>query len=392
MQGDADQAALAGRIDRDGRERRRQQRAVLDDAQRPALLGDEEAAVGRLRERGRARQADDPALVAREAARLRRRCRRPGPAPSPMARRCPRCRSRARAGRAGRPDRGSCRASSHTARSCRRAPIATPSIWNSTLATATLSVAVAVTRRPARPLARFAGAVSATVGGTPSSAGGGGTTSTVAAALVVAAPRVSVARAVSVCGPLRRRPRQRVRARRVLAEERAPSKNSTLATPSSASAAVAVRLTAPPWITVAGAASVTVGARLAAGVSSPPPQLRRAQRHAISVRPSRLGPWHRRESPVDQESCRVDRAGKCCTVRRRLCRGSAGAARIAATSRGFSRGSGRRRGALRCFPSAPAPRCCRAGTGRSGSGCGSGSPTAAGSGSARRPAAGCACA
>ena len=80
MQGDADQAALAGRVDRDGRERRRQQRAVLDDAQRPALLGDEEPPVGRLRERGRARQADDPALVAREAARLRRRCRRSGPA------------------------------------------------------------------------------------------------------------------------------------------------------------------------------------------------------------------------------------------------------------------------------------------------------------------------
>ena len=73
MQGDADQSALAGRVDGDGRERRRQQRAVLDDAQRPALLGDEETPVGRLRERGRARQADDPALVAREAARLRRR-------------------------------------------------------------------------------------------------------------------------------------------------------------------------------------------------------------------------------------------------------------------------------------------------------------------------------
>jgi len=48
------------------------------------------------------------------------------------------------------------------------APIATPSIWNSTLATATLSVAVAVTATaPTRPLARFAGAVSATVGGAP---------------------------------------------------------------------------------------------------------------------------------------------------------------------------------------------------------------------------------
>ena len=73
MQGDADQSALARRVDRDGRERRRQQRAVLDDAQRPALLGDEETSVGRLRERGRARQAGDPALVAREAAGLRRR-------------------------------------------------------------------------------------------------------------------------------------------------------------------------------------------------------------------------------------------------------------------------------------------------------------------------------
>ena len=82
------------------------------------------------------------------------------------------------------------------------APIATPSIWNSTLATATLSVAFAATEIvPVRPGARFAGAVSVAVGATPSSGGGGGTMNTVTAALVVAAPCASVARAVSVCGP-----------------------------------------------------------------------------------------------------------------------------------------------------------------------------------------------
>ena len=40
----------------------------------------------------------------------------------------------------------------------------------------------------------------------------------------------------------------------------------------------------------------------------------------------------------------------------------------------LSRASGTRPSALRCSPSAPAPPCCRAGTGRSGSACGSGSP------------------
>ena len=54
---DAEQAALAGRVDGHGQERRRQQRAVLDHAQAAALLTDEQAAVRRELHRRRARQA-----------------------------------------------------------------------------------------------------------------------------------------------------------------------------------------------------------------------------------------------------------------------------------------------------------------------------------------------
>ena len=57
IEGDAEQAALADGVDGECKKRRRQQRAVLDDAQPAALLGDEEAAVGRELHRGRTRQA-----------------------------------------------------------------------------------------------------------------------------------------------------------------------------------------------------------------------------------------------------------------------------------------------------------------------------------------------
>ena len=46
VEGHAQQAPFAGRVDGHGQERRRQQRAVLDDPQLPALLADEQAAVG----------------------------------------------------------------------------------------------------------------------------------------------------------------------------------------------------------------------------------------------------------------------------------------------------------------------------------------------------------
>jgi hypothetical protein len=51
----------------------------------------------------------------------------------------------------------------------------------------------------------------------------------------------------------------------------APSKNSTLATVPSLSAAVAVSASATPVLPVAGAARVTVGGTLPAEPASPPP-------------------------------------------------------------------------------------------------------------------------
>ena len=57
VEGDPDQAPLAGGIHRQREERRGQQRPVLDDAHAPRLLADEDAAVGRDRHRGRAGDA-----------------------------------------------------------------------------------------------------------------------------------------------------------------------------------------------------------------------------------------------------------------------------------------------------------------------------------------------
>ncbi len=65
---DAQKAALSARIDGDGQERGRQQRAILDDTQLPALLAHEQAAIRSERHRGRIRQPGDERLV-REAAR-----------------------------------------------------------------------------------------------------------------------------------------------------------------------------------------------------------------------------------------------------------------------------------------------------------------------------------
>ena len=77
----------------------------------------------------------------------------------------------------------------------RAAPTATPSTWNSTLDTPTLSLAVAVKARlPARPLAKGAGVLMAMVGGWVSALGV--LTDTATAALVAVAPLSSVARAV----------------------------------------------------------------------------------------------------------------------------------------------------------------------------------------------------
>src|SRR3954470_11690466 len=147
-----------------------------------------------------------------------------------------------------------------------------PSIWNSTLATAMLSDAFAATAiDPVRPVARSTGAVTATLGGKPSSAGGGGTTTTSTAALVVAAPCVSVARALIECGPALSGVQENAYGLDVSVPSSVlPSKNSTLATPSSGSDAVALRAIALPGVPLPGADRLTVGGTLA---TAPPPSL-----------------------------------------------------------------------------------------------------------------------
>ena len=80
-------------------------------------------------------------------------------------------------------------------------PSAMPSIWNSTPATPTLSVAVALTVIvPVRPVARFAGAASVAFGACVSLPDAGAT-SIVRAVLVELSPSSSVARARSVWVP-----------------------------------------------------------------------------------------------------------------------------------------------------------------------------------------------
>jgi hypothetical protein len=54
---DAEQAALAAGVDRDGQERLREQRAVLDHPETTALLGDEQSPVGSERHRRRRGEA-----------------------------------------------------------------------------------------------------------------------------------------------------------------------------------------------------------------------------------------------------------------------------------------------------------------------------------------------
>ena len=80
------------------------------------------------------------------------------------------------------------------------APTCTPSTWNSTLTTPTLSLAFAARLIvPVRPAAKLAGDVSVAVGDAVSLVGR--PTVTVTAALGVARPRLSVARAVRLCAP-----------------------------------------------------------------------------------------------------------------------------------------------------------------------------------------------
>ena len=76
----------------------------------------------------------------------------------------------------------------------------TPSTWNVTPTTPTLSLAVAVRfTAPESPVVPSVGAVSWTVGGVPSAPGA--TTVTLTGAEVVVAPPLSVARAVRLCAP-----------------------------------------------------------------------------------------------------------------------------------------------------------------------------------------------
>ena len=79
-----------------------------------------------------------------------------------------------------------------------RPPRLALSSWNCTLATPTLSAAVAVTETVPETVASFAGAVMETVGGVVSAL----FTVTVTTALVVEFPAASLAMARSVCDPL----------------------------------------------------------------------------------------------------------------------------------------------------------------------------------------------
>jgi hypothetical protein len=146
----------------------------------------------------------------------------------------------------------------------------TPSTWNSTWLTPTLSVALAVICSvPVSPSASAAGAVNATVGGCVSALDGLIVTDT--AALVVAMPQLSVARAVRLCMP--------VLVGVQLIEWGAavsspilvlPSKNSTRAIVPSLSFAVALTVSGVPTLPVpppAGALNATLGALPAGPVS-----------------------------------------------------------------------------------------------------------------------------
>ena len=73
----AEQAALARRVDRDGQERRRQERSALDDPQLARLLADEDPAVGGDGKGRRARQGA-PDLRLRKAVREGHRRKRRG--------------------------------------------------------------------------------------------------------------------------------------------------------------------------------------------------------------------------------------------------------------------------------------------------------------------------
>ena len=151
-------------------------------------------------------------------------------------------------------------------------PTCIPSTWNSTLATPTLSVAVAVSvSAPVRPAARLTGAVSVATGACESPAAA----ATVTAATGLAAearPRLSVATTVRLCTSAVLGVQARVNGRTSTSPIFVvPSKNSTLVTLPSLSVAVAVRVTATPTVPVGGAFNVAVGALLAgAGPESPP--------------------------------------------------------------------------------------------------------------------------
>ena len=207
------------RIDRHRRERRRQQGAVLDHADRAALLGDEDPAVGRLRERGRARQAGDPGLVAGEAARLGHAAaelhqrRRPG---RDVARGVARARPQhvLAAGVEAGVDGGGIRRGGVGGADGHAVDLELDAGHGDVVAGGRGDATM-----PVRPVGEVGRRVSVAVGAMVS-APTGGLTVTLTAALVVAAPRESVARAVRLCAPARgRRPAQRIGAGGVFAEQ-----------------------------------------------------------------------------------------------------------------------------------------------------------------------------
>ena len=147
-------------------------------------------------------------------------------------------------------------------------PKGTPSIWNSTLITPTLSLALALKATvPPSPLAKAAGALMVTVGGWVSALGA--LTVTATTALVVLAPWLSVARALRLRLPAALGVQFSAKGALVSSPSRVvPSKNCTRATLPSLSLALAVSVTATPVVAVAGALSVTLGAWLSSGPRS----------------------------------------------------------------------------------------------------------------------------
>jgi len=148
----------------------------------------------------------------------------------------------------------------------------TPSIWNSKLATTTLSAASARNATmPVRPSAKFSGSTMLTIGGCVADIATSIVTDT--AALVAVPPRSSVARAVKRCTPVVEGVQLTEYGSVVTATPMAvlPSKNCTLLMVPPLSLALAVSVIGVPGLPVllfAGAVKATVGGALMADPAS----------------------------------------------------------------------------------------------------------------------------